>query len=125
MKPEAILATNVSQYMALQYPNVIYQFSIGADIRLSPWQAARMHKINGKWRKGFVDIVIYEMRKGYGGLLVELKVTTPYKKNGELKKDEHLETQNAMHEKLRRKGYKVQFCTGFDETRDVIDEYFN
>ncbi len=127
MKPESILAKQVSDYLSIKYPDTIFQFSIGADVKLSKFQASKMHRVNGRWRKGFVDLVIYERKHGYGGLMIELKADgrSPFKKNGELKSDEHLKNQQGMHRQLSSRGYKALFCTGFDEARKTIDEYLN
>ena len=61
----------------------------------------------------------------FAGLYLELKAegNSPYKKDGTLKKDEHLEEQNEMLENLRAKGYKAEFATGFEEAKKIIDDY--
>ena len=113
----------VSRYLQMQHPTVMYQYSIGADVRLPIHTAKKLHRLNGKWSRGFVDLFIYEPRNGFSGLAIELKVVTPFKKNGELKKNEHLENQARIHKELEKRGYKVTFATGFDETMEVIKAY--
>ncbi len=120
---ESILAQKISNYLSLQYPKIMFQYSTGADVRLPIHIAKRLHKLNGRWSKGFVDLFIYEARNGYYGLAIELKIVSPFKKDGSLKKNEHLERQNAVHEMLRHRGYKVKFGCGFDETKKIIDDY--
>jgi len=122
---ESNLASNVAKFMQVQFPTAIYQYTIGADVRLPINTARRLHKLNGRWSKGFVDIFIYEARNGYHGLAIELKAVTPFKKNGELKKDSHLENQANFHKELEARGYKAIFTTGFEETVEAIREYLS
>ena len=124
---ESHLAAQVAIYLQIQYPDVIYKFDLASDQRLSIQQANRNSKLLGKWSKGSPDLTILEMKKGYGALFIELKAdgSSPFKKNGELKKNIHLETQARFHKKLRAKGYFVTFATGFDETVSIIKEYLH
>ena len=70
------------------------------------------------------DLLIFEPRGGYYGLLLELKVKSPYLVDGKtLRKDKHLEAQNKTLLKLSGKGYKAVFVTGFDEAEKVITNY--
>ena len=121
---EKNLTTLTAQWLQKQYPNVIYRFDLASDQKLSIGQATRNSRLHGKWSKGSPDLTIFEMKKGYGALFVELKVKSPFKKNGELRKDKHLESQNKFHKLLRGKGYKVEFANGFDEVREVVRGYF-
>ncbi len=123
MKPEALLAVKVSNYLQLQYPKVMFQYSIGADVRLPVHIAKRLHNLNGRWSRGFIDLFIYEAKNGYCGLGIELKATSPYKKDGTLKKNSHLERQDNFHQMLRDRGYKCEFAVGLDEVKVLIDEY--
>ncbi|WP_156424553.1 hypothetical protein [Arthrobacter sp. EpRS71] len=49
--------------------------------------------------------------------------TVIYKQDGTLRKDEHLEEQAIMLQRLRDRGYKAEFAVGFQEARKLIDEY--
>ena len=71
------------------------------------------------------DLTIHEPKKGYHALFIELKVETPYKLNGELKKDAHLEGQAESMELLRQKGYWADFRWTFEEAKKIIDWYLN
>lgn len=59
------------------------------------------------------------------GLYLEIKTksNSPYKKDGTLKKDKHLEEQAEMLEKLRARGYRAEFGVGFEGCKKIIDEY--
>ena len=120
---EKQLSDIVSGYMLRQYPNVLFRFDFGADAKMSINQAKRMKKLNGKWNRGFVDLFIYTARKRFHGLAIELKVVSPFKADGELKKNKHLEEQREIHKKLISEGYAVFFTVGFNETKEKIDLY--
>lgn len=124
-KPEQILTEQVSRFMQMQFPNVIFKFDLASDQKLTIQQASRNSNLHGKWSRGSPDLTIFEKRGEYGALFLELKAEgkSPFKKNGELKKNDHLETQDKYHQELRKRGYKVEFSTGFDETILKIRAY--
>jgi len=76
-----------------------------------------------QWSNGYPDLFIVQPNATYNGLFLELKIETPYKINGELKKSDHLENQQLILNKLNERGYYATFTTGFDEARKVIDWY--
>lgn len=61
----------------------------------------------------------------YAGLMIELKRegTRIYKKNGELVSNEHIQEQAEMLNELRERGYAARFAVGFDQAKQIIDEY--
>lgn len=61
----------------------------------------------------------------YAGLMIELKKagTRIYKKDGTLVANEHIREQFDLLEQLRRKGYAAEFACGFDEAKEIIDNY--
>jgi len=125
MREEEQLKESISAYLRLQYPKVIYRFDIAADIFL-PIGVARKSKRIHKHEKGYPDLFIAEMRSGYGGYFLELKkdayeVFT--KKEGRFKKKVHLIEQLEFLERLAKKGYKVDWGLGFDDTKEKIDNY--
>ncbi len=113
----------VAGYMQVQYPDVIYRFDLASDLKLTPGQA-RKHKKLHPFR-GYPDLWVAEPRGKYHGLYIEIKKDgeSPFKKNGELKKDEHLEEQQEMLERLEFRDYKAVFGVGFDEIKDILDKY--
>lgn len=124
------LYEQIATYLQLQYPNVIYRFDLAADLKLTMGQAAKHKRLHPK--RGYPDLFIAEYKVDhwsgvpkYYGLFLELKAdgNSPYKKDGTLKKDEHLEEQENMLEALRSRGYMAKFATGFDEAKQIIDDY--
>lgn len=122
------LYEQIARYLQLQYPNIIYRFDVGSDLKLTPGQAAK-HKVLHPER-GYPDLFIAEPQFGERyckslGLYMEIKTesNSPYKKDGTLKKDKHLEEQAKMLEKLRARGYRAEFGVGFEGCKKIIDEY--
>lgn len=118
----------IARYLQLQYPDVIYRFDLAADLKLTAGQAAKHKRLHP--HRGYPDLFIAEPKTTtytmeYTGLYLELKAegNSPFKKDGTLKKNEHLEEQNEMLENLRDKGYKAEFAVGFEEAKQIIDEY--
>jgi hypothetical protein len=122
--PEYELQKSVCKYLNLKYPNVLYMSDTIAHAKLTMMQALRNKAIQ---KDGFKcpDLLIFYPNGTYCGLFIELKVKSPYKLNGELKKDPHLQGQQATINTLNLIGYKALFCTGIDEAIKTIDEYFN
>lgn len=113
-------------YLNLQYPKVNYFSDTIASIQLSKSQARRNKNIQ---KSGFKlpDLIILEPRKNFCGLLLELKIETPFKKNGEIKasQNDHLKLQHLELQNLSQKGYKALFVWNFEMAKEVIDEYLN
>jgi len=123
-QPEFILQCQVCEYLRIAYPATLFLSDSIAAVKLTMPQAARNKKVQ---KHGFKcpDLIILEPRGGYFGLFIELKVETPYKRNGEIKasKDDHLKLQQETMVKLAEKGYWAQFCWNFDHAKKVIDDY--
>lgn len=123
-QPEFELQSAICRYLSYQFPQVLYLSDTIASLKLTPSQANRNKKIQ---KNGFScpDLLILEPRNGYCGLFIELKIETPFKKNGEIKasKDDHLKNQLEAINKLNEKGYKSVFSWNFDMTKEIIDDY--
>ena len=130
------LYVQIARYLQENYPDVIYRFDIAADLKLTQGQAAKFKRLHP--RRGYPDLFIAKPKDGlnmdtggnpnyYAGLYLELKAegNSPFKKDGTLKKDQHLEEQQAMLEMLRDRGYKAVFATGLEEAKKIIDDYLN
>ena len=121
--PEYQLCKQIAYYLKAQYPNVIFHFDY-AGLNLSKAQAGKMKVIQGK--RGFPDLTIYEPMNGFKALMIELKPegTKLYNKDKEPVNEHIAEQLNCLLE-LKLKGYKTAFGVGFDNTRQLIDDYLN
>ena len=117
---EKQITKEVCKFIKLRYPNVIFTVDT-SGIRLTIGQATQMKSLRSG--RGIPDLLIFEPRGNYKGLFIEIKKDSPYKKNGELKKDKHLEEQSEMLCRLNRKGYVAFFCAGVDECLIAIKDY--
>jgi len=95
-----------------------------ASLRLTMGQAMRNKAIQ---KDGFKtpDLIILETKGMYCGLFIELKTTDDdlFKKRSKDLKNDHVIGQYKSIKDLRSKGYFACFCSGFDETKTVIDTY--
>ena len=123
-QPEYDLQANVCHWLDLQFPTALYMSDTVASLKLTKRQAVRNKAIQ---KDGFKtpDLLIFEPRGKYKGLFIELKVKSPYKLNGELLKNKHLEGQQKTINDLIKRGYYATFSTGFDETIEIIKKYMN
>lgn len=128
---ERALYKQIAQYLQLQYPNAIYRFDLAADMKLTAGQASR-HKVLHPHR-GYPDLFIAEPRTVsrmgdkyfYAGLFLELKRdgVKILKRDGELVADKHIREQHELLEELESRGYMATFAVGFDQAKQIIDEY--
>lgn len=114
----------VCRYLSYQYSEVEYMSDTIANLKLTAQQASRNKAIQ---KNGFKcpDLIILEPRNGYHGLFIELKLETPFKKDGSIKasKNDHLKGQLETIDKLKEKGYFACFGVGFEQTKEIIDNY--
>ncbi|MBR3207726.1 MAG: hypothetical protein IKF58_15135 [Bacillus sp. (in: Bacteria)] len=134
---EAQLQEQVAQYIRLQYPDVLFHSDFGSGIKMTKGQAIKQKRQNGGIR-GWPDMFIAEPLGYVGerypdsaagqmetaGLFLELKKegTRIKKKNGEWA-SEHIAEQALVLEKLEKRGYVARFAVGFNEAKQIIDEY--
>lgn len=113
----------IAQYLLIEYPDVIYRFDLASDLKLTPGQAKKHKKLHPT--RGYPDLWIAEPKGKYHGLYIEIKKEgeSPFKKDGTLKKDQHLYEQQTMLERLEFRGYKAVFGVGPEEIIGIIDEY--
>ena len=141
------LYEQIACHLQTQYPDVIYRFDLAADLKLTPGQAAKHKRLHKK--RGYPDLFIArhgevvfgpcnDRRLVYGLYLEIKKDGTKLKRDKDAKKplkgeikirkkgdwwDKHVEEQAEMLERLRQAGYKAEFGVGFDECKQIIDEY--
>lgn len=122
-QPEFELQKTVCNYLNYQYPKVPYLSDTIASVKLTIPQQVRNKAIQ---KDGFKcpDLLILEPRKGYAGLFIELKTKSPFKKNGELLKNPHVEEQAKTLKQLEERGYQAHFSWSFEMTKQLIDNYF-
>lgn len=129
---EAQLQEQVAQYIRLQYPAVLFHSDFGSGIKMTKGQAIKQKRQNGGIR-GWPDMLIAEpaprcidgsWNYEWHGLFIELKKegTRLRKKNGDFA-SEHIAEQAKMLQELYKRGYLAQFAVGFDEAKEIIDEY--
>lgn len=124
---ESDLQIMVADYLRLRYPNVLFHSDFGSGIKLTIGQAAKQKRQNGG-RRAWPDMFIAEPMEVngriYNGLLVELKKegTRLTKKNGEYA-SQHIAEQAEVLERLNFRGYKATFAIGFEEAKEIIDDY--
>ena len=120
------LQAAVVTYLRLEY-KALFCASLGGQYQ--KYNSQRMKAKRTGYVAGFPDLFIYEARGGFNGLAIELKVKSPYKKNGALKmeyaKGGTRHNQVVWIKNLTARGYMAKFCTGFDDAKKTIDNYFN
>lgn len=118
---EAALHRHVCDYLRAQYPHVLFT-SEASGLRLTIGQAKQMKRLRSG--NGFPDMMIFEPRGDYHGLFIELKAegTKLTKKSGGWA-TVHLAEQSEILCDLTEKGYLAEFAVGFEEAKQIIDEY--
>lgn len=122
MKAERILQLQVSQWLKAQYPDVWFNLDTSGDFK-GIGQAV----LNKRMRSGskWPDLFIAEARGGYFGLYIELKAVNPFKKDGNLKANQHAQAQHEKLEGLIDRGYMGVFGVGLEATMATIKMYLN
>lgn len=130
---ELDLQVQVADYIRLQYPDVIFHSDFGSGIKLTMGQAIKQKRLNGG-RRSWPDMFIAKaklMQTKDGlpfvkhGLFLELKKdgVRILKRDGSLVADEHIREQAKMLQALERNGYEARFAVGFDQAKQIIDNY--
>lgn len=123
-QPEFQLQKAVCLWLSLEYSRVLFLSDTVAAITLTIPQQLRNKSIQ---KKDFhtPDLLIFEPNEKYHGLFIELKVKSPFKKDGTLLKNEHLEDQQRTIDDLNSKGYFACFSYSFEMTIDIINKYLS
>ena len=114
MKAEELLAKRVANYLQVTYPTVPYHYDFGADVKMTMGTAKKRKELMGRWSKGHPDLTIYTPN---GAVFIELKATK------KVPKSKHTDIQKAYHALLRKNGFVVDFCCGYEETIKFIDKH--
>jgi len=123
-QPEYSLQKQVTAYLRLQYPQTLFMSDTIAAVRLTIPQQVRNKSIQ-KSDFHCPDLIIFEPKGCFHALFIELKAKSPYKKSGELLKDQHLEDQQETIYDLNSLGYYAQFAWTFEMAKEIIDNYMN
>lgn len=126
-QPERILQRNICDHLQTHYPDV-YFFSDPSGLKLSP----NILKLLKATRSAHsqLDIVILEpftmkaTMKSYSGLILEVKASPPFKENGELLKNEHLQEQKYVMDLLEQKGFLCRFTWSMDYSIRMFEMCF-
>ena len=130
---EKTLHRAVCDYLRYHYPYVIFNTDLSGSMRLTMGQAVAIKAPRSN--RGFPDLVIYEPRGIYHGLFIELKkegerLYTKEYTSGRVNKDSrpvspHIAEQIQCLVALRERGYKAEFAVGFNQAKELIDNYLN
>ncbi len=108
--PERLEQFKICCFLDEEYPDVLYTSSI-AGLRLPSHLMANL-KASG-YKNGTPDILIFESKKNYHALFLEVKT-----KEGKASK-----SQLEFQEWSIRKGYKYEFCYGREHGIKIIKDY--
>lgn len=124
---EEMVHQQVVDYIKLRYPWAIFRTDFASGLKLPAPVAIRHARLQSE--RAFPDLTIYEpahvLYGDYPLLAIEIKgeCVELYKKDGTLRKNEHVEEQAVMLQKLRDRGYDAHFAIGFNQARELIDLY--
>lgn len=120
----------ICKYLRKDYPDVIFTCDLSSGMKLPIHIAAKNKQMRSS--RGLPDLFIAEVKYTkslqdlkYSGLFLELKSedVVIYNKDGALRKDPHLAEQNVILEQLSSQGYKAVFAVGFQQAKEIIDDY--
>jgi len=149
MNPEDIITIDLATYTKMQYPEVIFTHVANErKTKTSTNSKGRNFSYEGNLlkkkgvRRGVSDMLYFEPRGIYHGLFIEIKVDSPFKRNGELKagnvrkksslhsylngesvEKSHLEIQHEFIQKMNERGYYACFAVGYEQCQEILDKY--
>lgn len=109
---EQNIQSTVVTWFKLQYPKALFTASAGG-LHTSKSQGSKM-KAAG-YVKGCPDLLIFEPRGGYFGLMIEMK-----REGGRATPE-----QIVFIEQLRQRNYFAVVCTGSQEAMNVISKFMS
>ena len=121
---EYLLQKEVCKFLDINYPDVMYMSDTIANVKLTLPQQARNKAIQ---KEGFKcpDLIIFEPKGMYKGFFIELKIKSPFKKDGGLYKNDHLKAQERTMLDLNKKGYLCFFAWNIKQVQDLINYYMH
>jgi hypothetical protein len=124
VETERRIHTRLCAYLRERYPNVRFITTLDGEY-FGQFQAQHVRAL--QWGAGAPDLLIFQPNGKYYGLALELKRDTanPFKKDGKLKKNEHIQEQADWLDYLQEVGWRALFAVGYENAMDIIDEYMN
>lgn len=124
-QPEYKIQAAFVREMAIRHPGVLVFSDTAAHIKKTQIQQVRANALSTPGEK-WPDVFIAQPSGDYCGLFLEFKAETPYKVDGvTLKKNEHVEAQEATMIKLSERGYDCQFVWSLDMAMKAVERYLN
>jgi hypothetical protein len=122
---EQMLTNKIATYLREHHPTIPFQIDLSGEA-LSKTAATRASKNRAGLYKQ-PDLTIYVKKANYGTLMLELKKLSAYplKKDGTLKKNEHIELQARSIRWLRKYGQCADFAVGYHDTINKINKYLS
>jgi hypothetical protein len=122
MQIESTIHSQVCKYLNYQYPKVLFCTDL-SGIKLTIGQAKKIKSLRSN--RSWPDIYLAEPRSCYHGLYLELKADDVkiILINGQMTADKHIREQYNMLCQLEQRGYMARFACGFNQARQIIDEY--
>jgi len=114
--------TELCRWIKKNYPDILYTVDLGG-IRLNMGQRRIM---STRARKGHPDLIFQEwFLDKYCGLAIEFKRTGTKvsKRDGTLRKDDHLKSQLEYLTALKERYYIAGFVVGLEPAKRVISAY--
>lgn len=111
----------IIQYLRLQYPKIIFFHSPNEGKR-TKFEQFKLSYLGGNNVKT-PDLAIMQPNKDWHGLFLEIKSKNPYKENGLLYTNKHIEVQAKLLLNLEKYHYHAVFTWSFDDAKQIIDNY--
>lgn len=125
---EEQLQVQCSDWLNSRYPELkkLFFFHSFQGMKLPIGIRVKAQK-SGGLKSNILDFQFTKNNGRYSGLFIELKKPTacPYKENGQLKKDEHLEAQNNTIELLKMEEYFAVFCWTLQDFKTIVTLYLD
>lgn len=121
-QPEFELQKMIAQYLRTAYKDVKFLSDVRAALKLTIPQQVRQKAVQAD-NFACPDMMIFAARGMWHGMFLEIKAESPFKKDGTLKKSDHLEAQSRAMNELMAEGYEAFFVWSFEQARSFIDRY--
>lgn len=117
------LTSELANYLKVNHPTIPFTCDM-SGVALTK-SVARKSASNRAGNYKVPDLLIFVKKGKYGMLCLELKKLSahPLKKDGTLKKNEHVELQAQSIRWLRKYGQCADFAVGFDDAVHKINRY--